>query len=378
MLVLLVGCSGPLVAANGPDAGSDLAVHAHWAVVGTQTTNAHRYNQSATVLSDGRVLVAGGEAWDLSASSSPGTGTVRAGAETFDPATRVWTPTGSLRIARGSHRATLLADGRVLVTGGENVPHSSWTALDSAEIYDPSNATWRLTTPMTRSRMNHAQVLLADGRVLVAGGTRGADRVPVVDEYLATVEVFDPATETWTTWASLSEIEPRADALRLGDGRVLITGLFHAEIYDPSIGSQPPPPPASPYSAPRPYQPQQEVTCGEPGVGHATGLETGSAHILSLQMSFVVDPTDPVNCRSLLGPPAVMTGPLASVALPNGLVLFTFGTRDASLLDPETGVFTSIAPRIYPRGRSHLLLLHDGRVLVTGGDDVPSEILEWR
>ena len=382
ILVLLVGCSGSHEAARCPDAGVEpdagLApvLHPRWVSAGRQSTIAHRYGQSATLLADGRVLAAGGGTRE----PSPGANEVRGGAETFDPATRVWTPTGSLQVARGAHRATVLRDGRVLVTGGERVPMSQWTALASAEIYDPSTATWRLTAPMKRSRLNHAQVLLADGRVLVAGGTRGADRFPV-DEYLAAVEVFDPATETWTSWAPLSQVEPRADALLLGDGRVLITGLFHAELYDPSIGSQPPPLPQEPsYTSPPPYTPQQAVDCGVPGIGaeHATALANGTAHILSVRMSFVLDPTQPTLCRSLLGPHTAMTGGKASVELPGGHILFTFGIREAVLLDPATGAVTAVSPRIYPRGKSHLLLLGDGSALVTGGDDVPSELLEWR
>ena len=73
-----------------------------------------------------------------------------------------------------------------------------------------------------------------------------------------------------------------------------------------------------------------------------------------------------------------MTGGKASVALPWGLILFTFGFREAVLLDPATSSITAVPPRIYPRGTSHLLLLPDGSALVTGGDDVPSELLEWR
>lgn len=385
LLLLMVGCSNSLESSVGapldPPDGSAPALQAHWVGAGTQTTNAHQVGQTATLLSDGRVLAAGGETRVHSTPFVQGQSTVHSGAEIFDPATRAWAPTGSLQIARGMHRATLLADGRVLVTGGENVPLSAWSELDSAEIYDPSTGTWRATTPMACARANHAQVRLLDGRVLVAGGTDWNTALhPPSPDCVSSVEVFDPATETWSSWAPLSahesEHEPRADALLLGDGRVLITAQFHDEIYDPSIGSQPPPPPAPVYSPQPDYQPSQPVFCGWPRVQHATALESGSAHILSFRSSFILEPTG--SCRSLLGPSEVMTGPVASVQLPSGLILFTFGEREVSLLDPETGIVTPIAPRIYPRGTSHLISLRDGSVLVTGGDGVPSEILEWR
>jgi hypothetical protein len=248
---VLAGCLSPREETRGT-----------WVVAGTPTTNAHRYNQSATVLRDGRVLAAGGETWDFS-TPSWGASTVHAGAETFDPASRLWTPTGSLNVARGGHRATLLADGRVLVTGGESVPFSEWTALASAELYDPVAGTWRPTAPMASARVNHAQVLLADGRVMVAGGTSATvGAVPTGPLWLASVEVFDPSTETWTTWAPLSQAEPTADALRMGDGRPLITGLFHAEVYDPAVGSQPPPAKAPPYRSQPSYAPQEGLPCG--------------------------------------------------------------------------------------------------------------------
>jgi hypothetical protein len=362
---VLAGCLSPRAETSGT-----------WVVAGTPTTSAHRYNQSATVLSDGRVLAAGGETWDFSTPSWGGT--VKVGAETFDPASRLWTPTGSLNVARGGHRATLLSDGRVLVTGGESVPFSEWTALASAELYDPVAGTWRATAPMASARVNHAQVLLADGRVMVAGGTSATvGAVPTGPLWLATVEVFDPSTETWTTWAPLSQAEPTADALRMGDGRPLITGLFHAEVYDPLVGSQPAPAAVDPYRSPPPYAPQEGLPCGDPGVELATALADGSAHLLALQTSFVVDPTRPLNCRSLLGPPAALKGSVVSVGLPDGGVFFSYGQLDATVLDTTTGDMTALPPRLFARGAPHVLLLHDGSVFVTGGADAPSELFEW-
>src|SRR6185369_7779689 len=127
-----------------------------------------------------------------------------ASAELYDPATGVWSMTGSMNVARsgGTSTAVQLNDGRVLVTGGRAdvtgdlfgatiASVASAQALNSAEIYDPASGTWSLTAPMGTARWGHIVSLLPDGRVLVAGG---------VDRGVTTksAELYDPATNTWT------------------------------------------------------------------------------------------------------------------------------------------------------------------------------------
>lgn len=141
-----------------------------------------RLGHSATLLRDGRVLVAGG-----SGSDGP-----LASAELCDPGSRTWTATGSMTEGRYNHSATLLPDGRVLVAGGgtSSSIHPGLDALASAELYDPSSGSWTLTAGMIEARYGHTAMLLRDGKVLVAGGDGGGDRL----EPLASAELYDPGS----------------------------------------------------------------------------------------------------------------------------------------------------------------------------------------
>jgi N-acetylneuraminic acid mutarotase len=116
-----------------------------------------RAQHTATLLPNGKVLVAGG----IDSSFNP-----LASAELYDPATGTWTATGSLVTARYSHTATLLPNGKVLVSGGFN----SSVPLASAELYDPASGTWTATGSLSTARRIHTATLLPNGKVLVSGG----------------------------------------------------------------------------------------------------------------------------------------------------------------------------------------------------------------
>jgi len=183
-----------------------------------------RYDHTVTSLANGHVLVAGGNG----ALSS---------CELLDPATSTsWAYTGSMSTARSSHTATLLLDGRVLVTGGSE-PSLVGIVLASAELYDPATGSWTDTAPMATARYFHTATRLDSGYVLVAGGFTGAAVV------LASAEVYNVALGTWTT-VSASMTSPRMlhSALLLLNGQVLVAGgassmvLASAELYDPATG----------------------------------------------------------------------------------------------------------------------------------------------
>src|SRR5512140_26592 len=128
----------------------------------TGSMHAARGHHTATLLPDGRVLIAGG--YDEPT-------TCLAGAELYDPATGSFTVTGSLANARASHTATLLPSGKVLVTGGISFgPAGGPPYLASAELYDPATGTFAPTGAMATPRSGHTATLLQDGRVLIVGG----------------------------------------------------------------------------------------------------------------------------------------------------------------------------------------------------------------
>ncbi|HEX8822383.1 MAG TPA: kelch repeat-containing protein [Archangium sp.] len=175
-----------------------------------------RYH-TATLLADGRVLAVGGLG-----SASPGLpSTVLRSAELYDPATGSWTSPSTLvpGTPRMDHTATRLADGRVLVVGGFGAPQPGQPnqTLATAELYDPATGSWRPTGGMALPRRYHSATLLADGRVLVAGGHDGTSA-------LASAELYDPTTGTWTVTSCASLDRRYHTATRLPDGRVLVTG----------------------------------------------------------------------------------------------------------------------------------------------------------
>jgi hypothetical protein len=144
-------------------------------VTGSMTTS--RADHTATLLPNGKVLVAGG--WDSN-------GTLLS-AELYDPATETFTATGSMTTAREGHTATLLPNGKVLVTGGLGYD-LGYVHLSSAELYDPDTGTFAATGSMTTARDGYTATLLPNGKVLVTGGWNPNDGT------LCSAEVYDPAS----------------------------------------------------------------------------------------------------------------------------------------------------------------------------------------
>jgi N-acetylneuraminic acid mutarotase len=195
----------------------------------------HGVGHTATLLKDGRVLVVGG-------GISSGVCTERA--EIFDPQTNSWIEAPSLPAQRNGHTANLFNDGRVLIAGGVNA--TGLTIGGDAFLYDPKANNWTVTTPMVKQRAYAGSVQLKDGRVLVAGGI-AADGSSVW-HMIANTEIYDPASNTWSATASLSDARYAYILSPLPDGQVLAVGgtrdhdsnwgessfVREVEVYDPN------------------------------------------------------------------------------------------------------------------------------------------------
>jgi ferric-dicitrate binding protein FerR (iron transport regulator) len=199
--------------------------------------NEPRAGHTATALLDGRVLIAGGSPRSFFRGALAST-------ELYDPHARTFTSAGAMREARLGHRATLLADGRVLITGGQN---ESGTKLAGAELFDPATGAFTPAGSMASPRFDHAATLLGDGTVLVSGGAADlADVSAHRDRVLASCERFDPRSNSFHAAGSMAIPRYKHSATLLPDGRVFILGgsdtrmVRHryatTEIYDPLSG----------------------------------------------------------------------------------------------------------------------------------------------
>lgn len=187
-----------------------------------------RVNHTATLLDDGRVLIAGGQETIYKTFSS---------VEIFDPAkpaASAWSTATSMGGPRSQHRALKFAGGSVMVVGG--IGNKAWEPLQTIEIYNPKNKLWvTLSLKMKHGRQGPSASTLKTGEVLIAGGYDGK-------QYLSSIELYDPKKGTLTELsAKLSEARMSHTATVLADGRVLIVGghcgtsgtIKGDEIYDP-------------------------------------------------------------------------------------------------------------------------------------------------
>lgn len=214
----LAGLLLALLAVALPFAGGAPTAYEEWRWTATGSMNEARYLHTATLLLDGRVLVAGGASSDE----------ITASAEIYDPATGAWSRVGALGEPRYDHTATRLADGRVLVAGGRTTGD---VILDSAELFDPATGEWSTVGRMGSARAGHTATLLSDGDVLVSGGY-------AEHETKSYSERYHPATGAWTWAGAMKKVRALHGATALADGRVLLVGGYQpgnvAELFDPA------------------------------------------------------------------------------------------------------------------------------------------------
>jgi CSLREA domain-containing protein len=314
---------------------------------GTLTTA--RSQHTATLLTNGKVLVVGGE-------GNGGFGNSLSGSEIFDPATNNWSDASSLTVARSYHSATRLVNGKVLVAGGRG----NSGALASAELYDPTTNLWSSAGNFVEARYYHTATLLPNGKVLIVGGTASI-------EYFASASLYDPATNAWTSAGNLTNGRFFHSATLLQNGKVLVAGgsgstgaLASAELYDPVTNSWSP---AGSLLTARSFHAATLLSNGKTLVSGGLGRGTLGSVELYEQATNTWSGTD-----HLITPRYSPTSTLLS----NGTVLIAGGVLNNSLarvefFDPSTLSWRSGINLSTPRSGHTATLLPSGKVLIAAG-----------
>jgi len=327
------------------DATYPIVVDPSWATTGSLAVG--RAGHTATMLDNGRVLVTGG-----------GVDGIADAAEVYDPLSGTWAGTGT-PLNRRSHVATRLLDGRVLVAGGTG----SFMVGLTAELYDPLIGTWTSTGNLGAFRFLTTANLLQDGRVLVAGGRGSSNNI------LSSAEIFNPATGTWSMANNMGTARQEHSSAVLPDGRVLVVGgvngggaLTSAETFDPSSGN---------------WTPTTSMASARYRFT-ATALVTGDVLVAGGYPVAVPERYHPSTAlwSSAGSAPMARTSHQATL-LDGGGVLVSGGIdpglntqlATTELYDPAANTWTAKPSLVGARQLHTASLLPDGSVLVAGGGD---------
>ncbi|MFD7411569.1 Kelch repeat-containing protein [Kitasatospora purpeofusca] len=329
----------------------------------------------AVLLKSGKVLLTGG---------SDAASAVLTRTAVYDPAAATWTAGVPLRFPRRLHTVTRLDDGRVLVAGGTSGASPLSPGLTGAELYNPADDTWKSAADMREARWGHSAVLLADKRVLVAGGVavRSGDSVKA----LRSAEIYDPATDTWTDGGAMTDARTGHSAVLFKGGQVLVCGgtapisghddasLAFCELFNPTTRAWTPT-----GSLVLPRSRHQAVAASDTAAlvfGGATPGAPGDG---------TFDPFAGLTVERFDLATGVWTALPASpggrglhrvVPLGGGKFLLVGGTaevrdgvgyRSALVFDDTTGAWTAAAGTTVGRWAFAATALSDGRVLIAGG-----------
>jgi PKD repeat protein len=264
----------------------------------------------------------------------------------------------AMTTARTQHVTIQLQNGKVLAPGGLT---TGGTALATSELYDPATRTWSAAASMATPRYLYTAVLLPNGKVLVAGGTNGT--------ILASAELYDPGTNTWSSAGSMATSRIEHTMLLLNNDLVLVVGgqngSFHAtcELYDPATNSWS----AGGSMASARYQ--HTTTLLQNGEVLVSGGYNGSVRVINAEKY-----NSGTNTWSAAGTNITARTLHNAICLPNGQVLVCGGTtpstlNTAELYNPGTNSWVGTNPMVSARRDFASTLLPNGRVLVTGGFD---------
>jgi N-acetylneuraminic acid mutarotase len=318
--------------------------------------NTRRAAHTATLLGNGKVLIAGGFAGDES---------ILASAEIFDPRTNTFSSAGNMNFTRSGHSATVLRDGKVLIAGGYNGSY-----LDSAEIYDTNTGRFTPTGKMTMPRSGHAAVLLNNGKILLAGG------VGTGWTFLAETEIYDPASNTFTKTKNMSAARESHTATLLKDGSVLITGGHRGRRADVSI-----------YQSAEIYNPVNNTFTAAANL--TVKRHKHDAALLNDGTVLIVGGSDERDARGAYASAEIYNPKTktfvrigaemnssryklqgTTILLKNGKILIAGGANRAEIFNPATKTF-EVAAGNFETARlfATATLLPNGQVLITGGYD---------
>lgn len=308
-----------------------------------------RSGQTATLLPDGKVLIAGGMRRNQDFYKS---------AELYDPATGKFQTTGEMNQRRVGHIAVLLHSGKVPIAGG-------WVGMggtDSAELYDPAAGKFTVIAKMTTRRGRPSATLLADGDVLITGGEERDN------DSLASAEIFHAKTLSFQPIGSMHHARVSHTATLLNDGRVLIVGGYAGSVT-PSAES---------------YDPKSRTftETGSLGVArckHTAGLLPDGRVLIAggsdsrgwngnLSSSEIYNPrTGKFTAASPMNDSRFKL-PDEAVQLPSGRLLIAGGSKDVEVFDPVSGKFLVAAGQLsQPWHFITETKLRDGSVLMAGG-----------
>lgn len=278
-----------------------------------------------------------------------------------------WTHTGSMTTPREGQTAILLANGQVLVMGGSN----SSGALSSAELYNRATGKWTATGNMGAARSSFTATPLPNGQALVTGGD-------VAGAATSSAELFNPSTGTFTATGSMTTPRELGTATLLQNGQVLVAGgqnssgdLSSAELYNPATGSFSP---TGSMNVPRNTQTATLLQNGQVLVaGGATCCTGGCCSGGSAELYNPATGTW-ANTGSMSFP---RYGPLAGL-LPDGQVLEICNVSDPGVPRCATELYNSASGTWSQDGQASpsaeggyaYTMLNDGEVLISGGADV--------